>query len=206
MQCLFQPLRRESRRLPHCYDPDIQASPRSPPSSIQIAAPGTPPLRDSSLTVSTPNVYRRPDPKPPLHSVAAERKGGGTLLLCDADRLAAEAQAALAAVLLAAGCPWRVIATAAAPLVNLSPRGLFREDLAAMLSTITIELPPLGSAARRSAVARPGLLEEENARSSRQLGGFSSEAIDRIMPTTGRAMSPNWRRWWRRAMPDRRAG
>ncbi len=67
---------------------------------------------------------------------------GGTLLLCDADRLPAEAQAPLASALSSPGFPWRVIATAAAPLVAL-PRGQFREDLAAALSTIVIELPPL---------------------------------------------------------------
>jgi len=115
-----------------------------------------------------------------LRSAAAEKKGGGTLLLCDADQLSAEGQAALAAILPMAGCPWRAISTAVTPLVDLPPRGLYREDLAAMLSTITIELPPLAKRRDDLPLLAQALLEEQNARSSKQLGGFSSEAIDRI--------------------------
>ena len=78
-------------------------------------------------------------------AAAVATSDGGTLLLCDADRLPLEAQAAVAAALSPSSSPWRAIATAAAPLVELAPRGLIREDLAAMLSTITIELPPLST-------------------------------------------------------------
>ena len=108
------------------------------------------------------------------------QKGGGTLLLCDADQLSAESQAALAAILPAAKCPLRLISTAATPLVDLPPRGLYREDLAAMLSTITIELPPLAKRRDDLPLLAQALLEEQNARSGKQLGGFSSEAIDRL--------------------------
>jgi DNA-binding NtrC family response regulator len=65
-------------------------------------------------------------------------------------------------------------------LVDLSPRGLYRDDLAAMLSTITIELPPLAKRREDLPLLAQALLEEQNARSSKQLGGFSAEAIDRI--------------------------
>jgi DNA-binding NtrC family response regulator len=115
-----------------------------------------------------------------LRGAAAERKGGGTLLLCDADQLSVESQAALLPILAVASCPWRVISTAAAPLVELQPRGLYREDLAAMLSTITIELPPLANRREDLPLLAQALLEQHNARGQRQIGGFSSEAIDRI--------------------------
>ncbi|MGO9115141.1 MAG: helix-turn-helix domain-containing protein [Thermoguttaceae bacterium] len=114
-----------------------------------------------------------------LRSASAERKGG-TLLLCNADQLSAESQAALASILSVASSPWRVISTAATPLVELPPRGLYREDLAAMLSTITIELPPLAKRRDDLPLLAQALLEEQNARGERQIGGFSSEAIDRI--------------------------
>jgi len=114
-----------------------------------------------------------------LRAAAAE-KNTGTLLLGDADQLSAESQAALAAVLSAAACPWRVLSTAATPLVELSPRGLYREDLAAMLSTITIELPPLAKRRDDLPLLAQALIEEQNARGGRQIGGFSSAAIDRI--------------------------
>ncbi len=115
-----------------------------------------------------------------LRSAAADRKGGGTLLLADADRLSAEGQAALAAVLSAARCPWRVLSTAATPLLDLPPRGLYREDLAAMLCTITIELPPLAKRRDDLPLLAQALLEERNARGGRQLGGFTPEALDRL--------------------------
>ena len=115
-----------------------------------------------------------------LRGVAAEKKGGGTLLLCDADQLSTESQAALAAAVSATRCPWRVLSIAATPLVNLPPRGIYRDDLAAMLSTITIELPPLAKRRDDLPLLAQALLEEQNARSSKQLGGFSPEAIDRL--------------------------
>ena len=96
------------------------------------------------------------------------KKGGGTLLLCDADQLSAESQAALAAILPTAKCPLRLISTAATPLVDLPPRGLYREDLAAMLSTITIELPPLAKRRDDLPLLAQALLEEQNARGSKQ--------------------------------------
>ena len=115
-----------------------------------------------------------------LRSLAIGAAGGATLLLCDADQLSAEGQAALASILPAAKLPLRLISTAATPLVDLPPRGLYREDLAAMLSTITIELPPLAKRREDLPLLAQALLEEQNARSRKQLGGFSSEAIDRL--------------------------
>jgi DNA-binding NtrC family response regulator len=115
-----------------------------------------------------------------LRTLAVGPAGGGTLLLCDADQLSAEGQAALAAVLPAAGCPWRVLSTAATPLIDLPPRGLFREELAALLSTITIELPPLAKRRDDLPLLAQALLEEHNARRGKQLGGFTTEAVDRL--------------------------
>jgi DNA-binding NtrC family response regulator len=114
-----------------------------------------------------------------LRSLAAERKGG-TLLFSNADQLSVESQAALAAMLPGTKCPLRLVSTAAAPLVDLPSRGLFREDLAAILSTITIELPPLAKRRDDLPLLAQALLEEQNARGGKQLAGFTAEAIDRI--------------------------
>jgi DNA-binding NtrC family response regulator len=104
----------------------------------------------------------------------------GTLLLCNADQIPIEAQAVLAAALAAPGFAWRTIATAAAPLVDLAPHGRFREDLAALLSTISIELPPLAGRRDDVPLLAQSLLEEQNARGGKQLGGFAPEALDRL--------------------------
>jgi DNA-binding NtrC family response regulator len=115
-----------------------------------------------------------------LRGLAAGPAGGGTLVLCDADQLSAESQAALASMMPPANGPWRVMSTAAAPLVDLSPRGLFREDLAATLSTISIELPPLAKRRDDLPLLAQALLEEQNIRGGKQVGGFAPEALDRL--------------------------
>lgn len=115
-----------------------------------------------------------------LRGAAADKKGGGTLLLCDADRLSAEGQAAVASILQTAKCPLRWMSTAAEPLLNLPPRGIYREDLAAMLSTIAIELPALAKRRDDLPLLAQALLEEQNARGGRQVGGFTPEALDQL--------------------------
>ncbi len=138
-------------------------------------------------------------------AAAVATSDGGTLLLCDADRLPLEAQAAVAAALSPSSSPWRAIATAAAPLVELAPRGLIREDLAAMLSTITIELPPLSTRRDDVPLLAQALLEEQNGRGGKQLGGFAPTRWTASAPTIGRATSPSWRRLWQKATPARPA-
>ncbi|MGA2065286.1 MAG: helix-turn-helix domain-containing protein [Thermoguttaceae bacterium] len=112
-----------------------------------------------------------------------------SVLLLDADRLSAEIQAELAALALpapAAHCSlptahcFRLLATAEAPLGDLVRRGRYREDLAAWLCTITIELPPLAGRRQDIPLLAQSLLEEGNARGGTQLAGFAPEALDRL--------------------------
>jgi DNA-binding NtrC family response regulator len=126
---------------------------------------------------------------------------GGSVLLVDADRLPIEAQAEIAGTLptsaRGSGTTRRVVAAAASsfilhpssfrlistsevPLVELARRGRYREDLAAWLSTITIELAPLGQRREDIPLVAQALLEEANARGGKQLAGFSPEALDRL--------------------------
>lgn len=110
----------------------------------------------------------------------AGQPGRNTLLLCDADQLPDESQASMAAILSAPTFRLRLIATAAAPLVEAVRHARYREDLAALLSTITIELPPLAQRRGDVPLLAQAFLEEVNALGGKQLSGFTSEALDRL--------------------------
>jgi len=102
----------------------------------------------------------------------------GTLLLHRVDELAAELQVELVHLLLRRPLAWRLIATASEPLVALARRGQFRDDLAAALSTIVIELPPLVQRREDLPLLAQLFLEDLNAAGRRQLGGFTPAALD----------------------------
>lgn len=106
--------------------------------------------------------------------------GHGTLLLNDVDQLPLNAQADLAAAISSPTFPLRVMATARQTLEDLVRQGKYRSDLAAVLGTLVIELPAL--AQRRADLPKLAqwFLEENNARGEKQVGGFSSEAMDRL--------------------------
>ena len=110
----------------------------------------------------------------------ARRETPGTLLLLQADQIPQEIQAELAAILSARLFPMRLIATAEQSLLELARRGRCREDLAALLSTIAIELPPLAQRREDLPLLAQLFLEDANARGGKQLGGFSPEALDRL--------------------------
>jgi len=113
-------------------------------------------------------------------SPLGENARRSTLLLNGVDRLPREVQAELAATLLRRPFPLRLVATAAQPLGELVRGGDFREDLAAGLSTITIEMPSLASRREDLPLLAQLFLEEANSRGTRQLGGFTPEALDRL--------------------------
>jgi DNA-binding NtrC family response regulator len=120
-----------------------------------------------------------------LQALASALPPGGaprqnTLLLAGVDLLPAEIQAELARKLAAPGFPLRLMATAEQPLVESVRRGRYREDLAALLSTITIELLPLAQRREDLPLLAQALLEQANVRGGRQLAGFSAEALDRL--------------------------
>ncbi len=110
--------------------------------------------------------------------VPGDQPDGGSLLLNEADRIPPQVQAELADIIAAKSFPLRLIATAETSLGELAGQGSYSGKLAGVLSTLSIELPPL--AARREDI--PALaqmfLEEANARSTGQLSGFTPEALD----------------------------
>jgi len=74
----------------------------------------------------------------------------------------------------------RLMASASEPLNDLARRGKFNAGLAALLSTIMIELPPLAERREDLPLLAQLFLEECNAVGTRQIGGFSQTALDRL--------------------------
>ncbi len=104
-----------------------------------------------------------------------------TLLLADVDALPAELHHEFAKWLAAEPKNLRVLATAREPLTEIAGRGSFRADLAELLSTLVIALPPLASRRKDIPLLAQMLLEDVNGQSARQLRGFSPEALDRLV-------------------------
>ena len=103
-----------------------------------------------------------------------------TLVLGEVDRLPADVQAELAEILVGRPFALRPIATAEQPLGELVRRARFRADLADLLSTLTIELPPLAERREDLPLLAQLFLEEINSQGTKQVGGFSAEALDRL--------------------------
>ncbi len=101
-----------------------------------------------------------------------------TLLLNEADELPVEVQAELAAIFSRANFMPRLMATARRPLDELVAEGKFREDLASLLGTIVIELPPLARRRGDLPLLAQMFVERENSRGAKQIGGLTTEALD----------------------------
>jgi DNA-binding NtrC family response regulator len=110
----------------------------------------------------------------------ADKPGSGSLLLNHVDELPAELQTELAALLMKKPFPRRLISTAALPLAELAQRGKFRADLAALLSTIGILLPPLNQRREDLPLLAQIFLEDCNRRQAKQVGGFAPDALDKL--------------------------
>ncbi|MBN1912557.1 MAG: sigma 54-interacting transcriptional regulator [Pirellulales bacterium] len=101
-----------------------------------------------------------------------------TLLLNDADQLSPAVHAELIAWLKTPGLSLRVIATTRTPLSSLAEEGTYARELALLLSPIIIVLPALAERREDLPVLAQWFLEELNAGGGKQVGGFSSEALE----------------------------
>ena len=110
-----------------------------------------------------------------------EKTAPGTLLLHRVDEISTDLQVELASLLVRRPLNWRLMATAAESLAELARRGKFREDLAAALSTIVIELPPLARRRDDLPLLAQLFLEDLNAAGRRQIGGFTPAALDLLL-------------------------
>lgn len=113
-------------------------------------------------------------------NIAEEKSKQATLLLNHVDEISTDLQTSLSFIFTKKTFSPRLISTARVSLADLADRGLFRPDLAAFLSTITIVLPPLSQRLEDLPILSQIFLEEINSRQSKQLGGFTHEAIDRL--------------------------
>lgn len=103
-----------------------------------------------------------------------------TLLLLNCDQLNAEAQAELLAFFRVPTFRLRTMATTRRPLIELAEEGEFLRDLAFRLSTMTIDLPPLGERREDLPLLCQRFLEDFNARGDKQLSGFASSVLDHL--------------------------
>jgi DNA-binding NtrC family response regulator len=117
-----------------------------------------------------------------LHALSKSPGGAtaqGTLLLLEIDQLASDCQTELVAALERVDAP-QIIATARQTLTELATRGAFREDLSLLASTLVIELPPLIERLDDLPLLVQALVEQHNASGSKQIGGCTPEALDRL--------------------------
>ena len=98
----------------------------------------------------------------------------------DVDHAPEEVQSELVEMIANDALRMRVIATAVRSPVTLADAGQFSAELACLLSTITIELPPLAARLADLPLLAQVFLEEANVSSVGQIGGFSTEALDQL--------------------------
>lgn len=132
------------------------------------------PLLDAELLEAAIDAFLRQE------GIGTTRAAEATILLLDADLLPSETQETLLQLAQSVRRPFRTLATARVPLPQLAAEGTYRADLAAWLSPLVIELPPL--AARRSdlPLLAQWALEEHNAAHPRQFSGFHPEALEAL--------------------------
>ena len=147
----------------------------SPPSPERLAAPTLVPLDCSLLG---PDLLEEVAGAVARGRLLDEKTVPGTLLLHRVDEISSDLQVELAGLFVRRPLNWRLMATAAGPLAELARRGKFREDLAAALSTIVIELPSLARRREDLPLLAQLFLEDLNATGHRQIGGFSAAALD----------------------------
>ncbi|MGH7192451.1 MAG: sigma 54-interacting transcriptional regulator, partial [Candidatus Saccharimonadales bacterium] len=128
-------------------------------------------LLDAELLSATLRTLLKAKPEP---------RRPATLMLGDVDAMPPAAQVELARFLVGGRFAARVVSTSREPLAASASRGAFRPDLACLLSTLTIELPALAGRPADVPLAAQWFLEQANARSARQVGGFSAEALDQL--------------------------
>ena len=103
-----------------------------------------------------------------------------TLVLSDVDQLPSDAQSELAARLGATRDSIRVLATATTALEPLAARGQYQAVVAAALSTLVIELPPLVDRLADIPLLTQAIIEQLNVAGEKQLAGAAPEVLDRL--------------------------
>ena len=126
-------------------------------------------LPEELIQATLANLHRR---YPPGSSVRP------TLLLLEVDQLSPEGRRILEE--LPTRSTVRVLSTAQMPLLDLAEQQAFPAELAAWLSTMVIELPPLAQRREDIPLLAQAFVEQLNAQGGKQVRGFSPEALDRL--------------------------
>lgn len=110
----------------------------------------------------------------------AELQIGGIpcLLLLDVDQLSSDAQDVLHKFLSIAEFELRTVATTCEPLSDVAS---FRDDIAAMLSTLTIRLPSLSERLEDIPILLQHAIETINSEGGKQVAGFSEQATRQLI-------------------------
>lgn len=103
-----------------------------------------------------------------------------TLLLEEIDTLSDECQSELYRALSSGMLTARVVSTSREALTRLAQRGQFRRESAFLLSTLTISLPPLAERLGDLPLLVQWYIEQANAAATKQIGGCSADALDRL--------------------------
>ncbi|MFO0913423.1 MAG: sigma 54-interacting transcriptional regulator [Pirellulales bacterium] len=111
--------------------------------------------------------------------VELQSHGAATLLLLEIDGLSEPCQQLLYERLQEPDCELRTLSTSAAPLIGAGRN--FSRPLAELLSTLVIEVDSLADRRSDIPLLAQSLLEQLNATESRQLTGFTREALDRLV-------------------------
>ncbi len=152
---------------------------QSMPELLEPLVPLWCPLLDAELTQSTVTALVRQYRERPS---GAEQSAPPmpTLLLLEVDQLPPDAQAELAGFFDLPGFELYAIATSQESLLQLAAQDRFRADLAHVLSTLVIEVPPLAARPHDIPLLCQCLVERFNAKGGRQLSGFTAEALDEL--------------------------
>jgi DNA-binding NtrC family response regulator len=102
-------------------------------------------------------------------------------LLLEVDRLHRDAQHELAGFLDLPKIELRTLATSRRGLPRLAAKGKFHAELALLLSTLAIALPPLPARTEDIPLLAQFFVEEFNAQGHRQLAGMSPAAMDELV-------------------------
>jgi DNA-binding NtrC family response regulator len=114
-----------------------------------------------------------------LESVAERGRDPCTLIFHDVHELPGGAQVYLADRILRWPSEWRVVASSAS-IAEDDATSRLKSRVFHWLSTLVIDLPPLHERIEDLPLLCQFLIEEVNAASSKQVGGFSQAAIDRM--------------------------
>jgi DNA-binding NtrC family response regulator len=104
-----------------------------------------------------------------------------SLLLLEVDQLPEEAQASLLGFLKISELQLHTLATAREPPLVRAANGQFRRELAHVLSTLVIEIPPLGERVEDVPLLAQAAVEQGNARGERQVAGLTEKAMNCLL-------------------------